>query len=296
MTTVADVLVPTHDHALLLPLSVASAQAQTVDAIRIVIVGDGVGDDTRTAVAALMRDDPRIELHDLPKAGRTGEVHREPIVRASTSRIVTYLSDDDLLFPDHVERMLGLLEHADLAHPAFGQLDTDGTLHCAAYSMAEQEWRAEALAGRGLVGLTGLSHTVEAYRRLPHGWRETPAGTHTDQYMIRQFLEQDWCRVASAPELTAVHLPSSSRKGLSPEERLAELAALHERVTRPGGWEELRREGWHAMRRDASAHQLELIEARRRIAALEGELARQPLWRRASRRVRRALVRRLAGR
>jgi hypothetical protein len=294
MTPLADVIVPTHDHALLLPFSVASAQAQTVDRIRIVVVGDGVGGDTRAAVASLARDDPRIVFHDLPKAGRTGEPHREPIVRASDARIVTYLADDDLLFPDHVETMLELLTDADLAHSAYGQLDPDGSLHCAAYTLADPSWREETLAGRGLVGLTGLSHTVEAYRRLPHGWRTTPAGIHTDQHMIRQFLEQSWCRAASAPFLTAVHLPSSGRKEMSPTDRRAELAALHARATAPGGWDALRTAGWEALRRDASDRHLALIRAQRRIWELEGELARAPLARRASRRMRAALRRRRA--
>jgi hypothetical protein len=290
----AEVIVPTHDHATLLPLAVASAQAQTVDAIRIVIVGDGVGDDTRAVVAELVRSDERIVFHDLPKAGRTGEPHREPIVRASEAQIVTYLADDDLLFPDHVEHMLGLLDGADLAHSAYGQLDPDGRLHCAAYSLAEAAWRAETLAGRGLVGLTSLSHTVEAYRRLPFGWRATPPGVHTDQYMIRQFLEQEWCRATSTPFLTAVHLPSSGRRGATPEERRRELAALWERAIAADGWANLRAEGWEALRQDASEHHLELLAARRRISALEGELARTPLTARASRRVRAVLRRRPA--
>jgi hypothetical protein len=294
MTPLADVIVPTHDHALLLPLAVASAQAQTVDRIRIVIVGDGVCDDTRDAVAALARDDDRIVFRDRPKAGRTGEPHREPIVRDSDARIVTYLADDDLLFPDHVETMLELLADADLGHSAYGQIDSDGSLHCAAYSLADPAWRAETLAGRGLVGLTSLSHSVEAYRRLPHGWRATPPGIHTDQYMIRQFLEQPWCRAASAPFLTAVHLPSSGREEMSPTDRRDELAALHARATAPGGWETLRAEGWEALRRDASARHLELITAQKRIWELEGELARTPLTTRASRRLRAAVRRRRA--
>lgn len=293
---VADVIVPTHDHALLLPLAVASAQEQTVGEIRIVIIGDGVADDTRAAVSDLRRDDPRVVFHDLPKAGRTGETHREPIVRASEAQIVSYLADDDLLFPDHVETMLGLLADAELAHGAYGQLDADGELHCAAYSLAEPEWRAETLAGRGLVGLTGLSHTTAAYRRLPHGWRATPPGIHTDQHMIRQFLEQDWCRVASTPVLTSVHLPSSGRRSMTPEARFAELDALRRRAARPGGWAALRTEGWDALRRDASRRHLELIAAQRRLAVLEGELSRQPFWRRASRRTRAALRRGVASR
>ena len=52
------VIVPTHDHAATLPFSIGSITAQTVADLDIVIIGDGVGDDTRDAVADLRRDDP----------------------------------------------------------------------------------------------------------------------------------------------------------------------------------------------------------------------------------------------
>ncbi len=274
MTVHADVVIPTHDHALLLPLCVASVREQTIESLRIVIIGDGVGDETREVVAALMLEDTRIEFHDLPKSGRTGETHRGPIVAASTAQIVTYVGDDDLLFPDHVETMLGLLEDADLAHPPAALLDPDGVVHCAAYSLAEPGWRAEALTGESLLSLTGLAHTSDAYRRLPYGWRETPPGVYTDQHMVRQFLERDWCRVASASRVTTVHLAASLRTHMTPQERRDELAQVYEQIRQPGGWERHRCEALEAVRATGSAMHLGLVHANRRIAELESPQAR----------------------
>ena len=273
MTVAADVLIPTHDHALLLPFAVACVQAQTVEALRIVIIGDGVGDETRDTVRDLQRHDERIAFHDLPKAGRTGEMHRGPLVASSAARIVTYVSDDDLVAPDLVETMLSLLEVADLAHPLWALVDTAGAVHASPCSLAEPGWRAETLAGQSLVGLTGLSHTVDAYSRLPHGWRETPLGVHTDQHMIRQFLEQSWCLVASTAEVMAVHLPSSLREHMSAAERRDELATISVQVMAAGGWDAYRRDAREALRRAASADRLELLHTRRRAHELESEIA-----------------------
>ena len=299
MTVHADVVIPTHDHAQLLPLCVASVREQTIESLRIVIIGDGVQDETREVVAALMLEDPRIEFHDLPKAGRTGEVHRGPIVAASTAQIVTYLGDDDLLFPDHVETMLSLLEDADLAHPSASALDPDGVVHCAAYSLAEPGWRAEALTGESLLSLTGLAHTSDAYRRLPYGWRDTPSDVYTDQHMVRQFLEQDWCRVASASKVTTVHLAGTWRTHMTPKERRDELARVYEQIRQPGGWQRYRREALEAERTLGSAMHLGLVHANRQIAALEPPEARldphesfgQARWRAVIGRARAALAR-----
>ena len=236
-----DIVIPTHDHALLLPHSIRSAREQTISDLRIVIVGDGVGDDTREVVRDLMADDDRIVFHDLPKAGgRTGEAHRNAIVGDSDARFVTYLGDDDLLFPDHATTMIDLLSDADLAMPPETPLAPDGSVSRSPWSLADDIGRQRALDGIGLFSLTGLSHTMEAYRRLPFGWRETPDGLASDQYMIMQFLEQDWCRCALADATTTVHLPSHLRRHMSPEERRIELDGVASRMFERGGWAEHR--------------------------------------------------------
>ncbi|HEY6532310.1 MAG TPA: glycosyltransferase family A protein [Acidimicrobiales bacterium] len=259
--TTAEILVPTHDHARTLGHSLRSAQAQTVEDIRIVVIGDGIGDDTRDVVADVAADDRRVELLDLPKAGRTGEPHRDPVVRGSTAAMVTYLCDDDLLFADHVERMLELLGDADVALPPSTHLDVEGTVHCSPVSLADEEWREVALEGRSLYGLTGLSHTTEAYRRLPEGWTTTPEGFYTDQYMLLKFLRLPGCRFVGGDEATTVYLPSPPRKHMSDDDRAAEL----DRVVAwlgSGGWDQYRRAARAGIRRIASRYQLDVPRLR----------------------------------
>lgn len=259
--TSADVIIPTHDHARTLGHSLRSAENQTIEDIRIVVIADGIGDDTREVVAAAQADDSRVELLDLPKAGRTGEPHREPVVRASIATIVTYLCDDDLLFPDHVEQMLALLDDADVALPPSTHLEVDGTVRCSPVSLADADWRQVALAGQSLFGLTGFSHTPEAYRRLPEGWTTTPDGYFTDQYMVLKFLRLPDCRFAGGEDATTVYFPSPIRRHMSDDERAAELDGVVEWLD-AGGWEAYRRAARADIRRIASRYQLEVPELR----------------------------------
>src|SRR5690349_21612774 len=125
----ATILVPTHDHAATLDLAVRSALEQTVAEIEVVVIGDGVGDDTREVVAGLTREDPRVRFLDLPKGPNHGEVHRGTAIESTEAEIVCYLCDDDLLLPEHVESMRELLRAADLAQSQNGLFDPDGTWH-----------------------------------------------------------------------------------------------------------------------------------------------------------------------
>ncbi len=226
---VAAILVMTHDHASTVDLAVHSALEQTVEEIEVVVIGDAVGDDTREVVAGLTREDPRVRFLDLPKAPNQGEAHRGRVVEETSAEIVCYLCDDDLLLPEHVESMAGLLADADLAQSQNGFLDRDGAWHPYISDLASPAWRERLMRpDRNSASLTGTAHTAAAYRRLPHGWRTTPPGCgEPDHYMWAQFLAEPWVRAVSASRVTALQFPShlEGRADLAPEQRRAELQA-----------------------------------------------------------------------
>jgi GalNAc5-diNAcBac-PP-undecaprenol beta-1,3-glucosyltransferase len=235
---VAAILVPTHDHASTLDLAVRSALEQTVAEIEVVVIGDGVGDDTREVAAGLTREDPRVRFLDFPKGPRLGEVHRGAVVDETSAEIVCYLSDDDLLLPGHVESMAELLADADLAHSQNGRIDVDGSWRPYLADLSAPRFREwELRPGRNAVSLTGTAHTVAAYRRLPHGWRTTPPGCWTDHYMWQQFLAEPWVKAVTAPRVTVVQFPSheSGRAERSGAERRAELEEWRARLSTEEG-------------------------------------------------------------
>ncbi len=104
----ASILVPTFRHVRLLPFSLASALDQNSVSVEVLVVGDGVEDETRE-VLARHADDPRVRFFDFPKGTRNGEAYRHEVFAAGEGRIVAYLCDDDLLLPDHVATMSEVL-------------------------------------------------------------------------------------------------------------------------------------------------------------------------------------------
>lgn len=218
-------IVPTHDHAATLDIAVNSALDQTVANVEVVIVGDGVGNDTRRVVAGLAEADSRVRFLDLPKGPSHGEVHRGTAVETTEAEVVCYLCDDDLLMPDHVESMLELLRDADVANCLNGYVDLDGSWKFYWGDLALPESRSWTVRpDRNFVSLTGTAHTVAAYRRLPHGWRTTPSGRWVDHYMWEQFLVQPWVRAATSSRVTALQLPSYiGRDSWTDEDRRSEL-------------------------------------------------------------------------
>ena len=256
---VAAILVPTHDHAATLDLAVRSALEQTVAEIEVIVIGDGVGEDTREVVAALSREDPRVRFLDFPKAPNYGEAHRGAAIEGTGAEIVCYLCDDDLLLPEHVESMAELLADADLAHSQNGCLEADGSWYPYLSDLASPHCRDWLLQpGCNSVSLTGAAHTVAAYRRLPHGWRTTPPGRWPDHYMWQQFLAQPWVRAVTAARVTAVQFPShrDDRADLPPEQRRAEVIAWRDRLASDQGRARFEASVQHAVMARATAEHL----------------------------------------
>jgi GalNAc5-diNAcBac-PP-undecaprenol beta-1,3-glucosyltransferase len=222
MQPIATIIIPTYDHADTLYASVKSALMQTVREIEIFIVGDGVPNRTREVVMDLKSDD-RVRFVDRPKSPRTGEPYRHEILQEVKSKIVCYLSDDDLYFPDHVEHMLRLLENADFATTLPLFLD-EGRFQVLLADLSQEcnrEVQARGLNGR--FGLPYAAHTLDFYRRLPHGWRTTPPDFFTDQYMWQQCLSVPDCKSVSSFIPTVLRFPAPTRKHLNPLQRRAEL-------------------------------------------------------------------------
>ncbi|MDQ3425894.1 MAG: hypothetical protein M3435_06760 [Actinomycetota bacterium] len=197
-----------------------------------------------------------MRFFDFPKGERHGELNRHEALREASGRIVCYLSDDDLLLPDHAAEMSLLLEVADFAHSISARLGVDGTLENFPWNLSRPEFVEVGLGRKASIGLTGVAHTLAAYRRLPFGWRTTPDGGPTDHHMWRQWLEQPGFRGAMGERLTYLTFPEPWWGKLPPEERRASLEGWFRRSREPGFAEELDSMLEEAIRRAAEDYHL----------------------------------------
>ena len=122
------VLLPTHNRADVLGLAIQSVRDQTETDFELLVVADGCTDGTAALVEAI--DDPRVRLFDLPKAPGLGYANRNLALRQARGEYVAFAAHDDLLFPDHLERLLDRLEatRREWVYSRPLWVSTDGTL------------------------------------------------------------------------------------------------------------------------------------------------------------------------
>ena len=269
--TAATILIPTHEHVEPHRHPVASAQDQSLQDFELFIVGDGVSDATRALVAELSAADRRIRFFDCPKGPRKGEIHRHDALQHAQGRFVAYLGDDDCWMPNHLEVMNELLSDADFGHTLQIGVNGTGDLVVMPGDLAHAAFRDRMLYTMfNCFDFTFAGHTLEAYRKLPYGWRTTPQEfPWTDLYMWRQFLAEPWCRARSAMVPTGINTWTHQRPHLTDAERAEELIYWRAQVARP----EFRETLWREVARQLAAQTVRLDLERINLTAEIRKLA-----------------------
>lgn len=276
----ATILVPTHNHAETLPIAVRSALRQTTEDLEVIIIGDGVTDDVRTAALELVAADPRVRFLDYPKGPHHGEIYRHEAIQQARSDAILYLCDDDVFLPDHVSDMVALLDRAHLVQSRNGYFDAQGALHLYPTDLADPEAVAWHLLEprRNMVSLTGTAHSRTYYLALDSHWETTPAGQWPDHFMWKKFFRKPGFVGATSTRMTALQFPSSldGRDAWSGRERLAELLGWATRIEEPGARAEIDAlvESAARDRLALAVRELDLSTHRVHLAARELELVR----------------------
>jgi len=242
----ASVLVPTHNRAETLRLAVASALAQTVSDVEVIIIGDGVTDPVRAAANELVNSDTRVVFLDRPKSAHHGEEYRHEAIVMARSNAIFYLCDDDLLMPDHVDDLLLLLKECNFVQSLNGFVGASGDIGFYPADLSDPTTIALHLEVDkpyfyNSVSLTGTDHARDFYLELDSPWESTPPGRWPDHYQ--------WCKMFLSPELkaatskrmTALQFPTGSdgRDTQSEQERLTELRRWASVVASPHGQAEI---------------------------------------------------------
>lgn len=120
------VLMPTHYRPDSIGFAIEAVLNQTEPSFELLVVGDGAAPETAAVVARY--DDPRIRWFELPKAAGFGYANRNIAMAESRGELVAFASDDDLMLPDHLERLGTLFgdPHVQWAYSQAMWVSTDG--------------------------------------------------------------------------------------------------------------------------------------------------------------------------
>ncbi len=213
------VIVPTHDHADTIDLACRSVLDQSVASLELIVIGDGATPGVRDAILPLMSDE-RVRFIDAPKSRSRAERVRHRVLARATSTYACYHGDDDLMLPDHLVVTIERLQTADFTHPLPVCILAHGVLHAHVTDLADPRCRLwHQHPKRNAVSLTGVAHRLDAYRRLPDGWREAPPDRWSDHYMWQQWFADPSFRYATGDRLTVLKFDASQRQGMTGAQR-----------------------------------------------------------------------------
>jgi len=104
------VIVPTYNRPEMLKRAIESILSQTYPSIEIVVVNDA-GDDAEHIIRTLNTRSDIVYIRHAANKGLAAA--RNTGIRAAHGKYIAYLDDDDVYYPDHIERLVTSLETTD---------------------------------------------------------------------------------------------------------------------------------------------------------------------------------------
>jgi glycosyltransferase involved in cell wall biosynthesis len=201
------IAIPTHNRRETAVLAARSALAQTRPPDQVLVLCDGCVDGTADALRGLASS--RLETLELPKASGYGYEHRNRSLDLARGQAILWLSDDDLLTPDHLRRIGELWDTG-----RFDLVQSDGVF---VHPDDEVEWfgsdwslpvnRAQ-LATVNSNPMSSVSLRVDAARSVG-GW-DVDIPRAADWDLWQRALDAG-ARSARSPEPTVLHFRASGR-------------------------------------------------------------------------------------
>lgn len=108
MTPRVTVIIPTFDWATVLPWSIGSVRAQTMDDFELLVIGDGCNDGSEAIVSVI--GDERVQWHNLPANGRSQAGPNNLGLSIASAPYIAYLGHDDLWLPKHLDELCRVLD------------------------------------------------------------------------------------------------------------------------------------------------------------------------------------------
>ncbi|MFY9265884.1 MAG: glycosyltransferase family A protein [Solirubrobacterales bacterium] len=278
------IITPSFNNGPTLKWAIESVRRQSFTDYEHFIVGDGIVDTGREIAERYVAEDSRARFFDNPKGPRHGEDHRHAALRQASGEVICYISDDDLWFDDHLERMLRLIPGFDFVHTLSVCAFANGTINLYYTDMSTATYRERMLSGINDMSPCALAHTREAYNRLERGWSaDIEPGMPGDLACWQQFLRIDGLRYGCGGTVSSLHVPAGDPDRVPGDEaRYRQLEELMRILRDPGRAAGLRQRLTDDLYRHAAARQADSIYFRELAEQLEDQLreARQEIQRR----------------
>ena len=229
------IAIPTHNRRGTVVLSVLSGLRQTRSPEEVLVLCDGCTDGTADAVRAL--GDERVVAIELPKGPGYAYVHRNEALRRARGDVVLWVGDDDLLLPDHLERIGEYWDRDefDIVTTAAAIVHPDDSLEWFGQDWSVP-WHRESMLDDNTNPMTSVSVTVEMAERAG-GWRaEHPRAE--DWELWKRVLAIP-ARAAMTNEPTVLHFRATNREQAWPD-RVRQNAEWLTRISDPATLAEVR--------------------------------------------------------
>jgi glycosyltransferase involved in cell wall biosynthesis len=171
-----------------------SVCSQTYRHLELLIVDDGSTDGTRVLCTRLMESQNALPIYYLSKENGGQSSARNLGVARARGDYVSFLDQDDVFYPEKLERVAALLGGVDLVYTDADTIDADGRILMRGihrdrrFGWPNPKRSAEDVLFRDVFVMPGLMTVSRAAFHRLGGFDETLSGYEDDDFFVRAFL------------------------------------------------------------------------------------------------------------
>lgn len=270
MTTFT-VAIPTHNRRETVVLAVLSTLRQTLPPEQVIVTCDGCTDGTAEALRAL--GDPRVVAIELEKGRGYAYGYRNIAVEQATGELILWLADDDLLLPDHLERLAErqAVDDLDMVTSPAIVVEPDDSLAWNGRDLSVPHYRWWCLE-RGCTSVMAAVAVRTSLIREVGGWDDTIERA-ADWDLWKRVLSTG-ARAGMTDEPTVLHFKATGRTQ-EWDDRVAQNTSWLERIGRTGELPALRRQLRRTRAVDEASVHAGHVALEAAVAALQAQLDQQ---------------------
>jgi glycosyltransferase involved in cell wall biosynthesis len=232
MTKTVSIIVPTHNRPDTLVRAMNSIAAQTYKKLEVIVVNDG-GCDVRKII-----DDAgkKLEIKYVCQNSKGAAAARNTGIACAEGKYITYLDDDDVIYPAHIETLVNFLQNSNYkiaytdAYRILQEKQGEKYITISKEVFHSQDFNREYFLVASYIAIQSIMHEKACFEKT--GYFDESLATHEDHDLwIRLSHWFDFAHIAKVTSEFYEKIDSESLTGSNKQRRLTNLETLYKRYS-----------------------------------------------------------------
>ncbi|MCE5339726.1 MAG: glycosyltransferase family 2 protein [Planctomycetaceae bacterium] len=230
MTKAVSIIIPTHNRPDTLARALNSIATQTYKDLEVIVVNDG-GCEVRHIIDTASK---KLEIKYVCQNSKGPAAARNTAISCTEGKYITYLDDDDIIYPEHIETLTNFLQTSEYkvaytdSYRILQEKQGDKYITISKEIFQSQDFNRDYFLVASYIAIQSIMHEKACFDKT--GYFDESLATHEDHDLwIRLSHWFDFAHIAKITSEFHEKIDDISQTGSNKQRRLINLEILYKR-------------------------------------------------------------------